>query len=42
MSRPGLEREAGFGRNLWALLSLELWHQAFHDRGSHWRDLRSS
>ena len=40
LSRPGfdvatlVEREAGFARNLWGLLSLELWQQAFHDRGS--------
>ena len=25
-------REGAFGRNLWGLLSLELWQQAFHDR----------
>ena len=37
-----LEREGGFARNLWGLLSLELWQQTFHDRGSHWRALRSS
>ena len=28
-----LESEGKFGRNLWGLLSLELWQQAFHDRG---------
>jgi asparagine synthase (glutamine-hydrolysing) len=27
-----VETEGLFGRNLWALLSLELWHQAFLDR----------
>jgi hypothetical protein len=27
-----LETEGKFGRNLWGLLSLELWQQAFHDR----------
>ena len=27
-----LERDGQFGRNLWGLLSLELWQQAFHDR----------
>jgi asparagine synthase (glutamine-hydrolysing) len=34
-----LEREPGFGRNLWGLLSLELWQQAFHDRSEQWRRL---
>jgi asparagine synthase (glutamine-hydrolysing) len=34
-------RETGFGRSLWGLLSLEVWHQEFHDRGSHWRELRA-
>ena len=28
-----MEREGVFGRNIWALLSLELWQQTFHDRG---------
>ena len=28
----GLYREPQFGRNVWGLLCLELWHQAFHDR----------
>jgi asparagine synthase (glutamine-hydrolysing) len=31
-----LEREAQFGRNLWGLLSLELWQQQFHDRTADW------
>ena len=35
-----LAEDAGFGRGLWGLLSLELWHQQYHDRGSHWRRLR--
>jgi asparagine synthase (glutamine-hydrolysing) len=35
-----LAEEAGFGRGLWGLLSLELWQQQYHDRGSHWRGLR--
>ena len=26
-----VERESRFGRNLWAVFSLELWHQTFHD-----------
>jgi asparagine synthase (glutamine-hydrolysing) len=29
--------EGKFSRNLWALLSLELWQQEFHDRASEWR-----
>ena len=32
-----IESEGAFGRNLWGLLSLELWQQAFHDRASAWR-----
>jgi asparagine synthase (glutamine-hydrolysing) len=31
--------ETTFGRTLWGLLSLELWHQQFHDRAAHWRRL---
>jgi len=27
----------GFSRKTWGLLSLELWHQQFHDQSSHWR-----
>ena len=34
-----LASEAGFGRNLWGLLSLELWQQRFHDRAAEWRAL---
>ena len=29
--------EGKFSRNLWALLSLELWQQEFHDRATQWR-----
>jgi asparagine synthase (glutamine-hydrolysing) len=32
-----ISREGRFSRNLWALLSLELWQQEFHDRASEWR-----
>jgi asparagine synthase (glutamine-hydrolysing) len=35
-----LDHEAGFGRNAWALLSLELWHQSFHDSPHRWDELR--
>jgi asparagine synthase (glutamine-hydrolysing) len=35
-----LDTEAGFGRNAWALLSLELWHQSFHDAPHRWDELR--
>lgn len=29
--------EARFSRKTWGLLSLELWHQQFHDKASEWR-----
>jgi asparagine synthase (glutamine-hydrolysing) len=32
-----LGSEAKFSRKTWGLLSLELWHQAFHDRAAEWR-----
>jgi asparagine synthase (glutamine-hydrolysing) len=32
--------EAQFSRKAWALLSLELWHQQFHDNASKWRRLK--
>jgi asparagine synthase (glutamine-hydrolysing) len=28
----GLSSESKFGRKIWGLLSLELWHEAYHDR----------
>ena len=31
-----IEREGTFTRNLWGLLSLELWQQTFHDRQAEW------
>ena len=37
-----LGREAAFGRNLWGLLSLELWQQQFHDRQAHWSSLAAA
>lgn len=47
-SRPGLnttairknfEQTGRFSRKTWALLSLELWHQQFHDRAAEFRAL---
>jgi asparagine synthase (glutamine-hydrolysing) len=35
-----LRREGMFGRNLWALLCLELWQREFHDRQAEWQALR--
>lgn len=34
-------KEAKFSRKTWALLSLEIWYQQFHDRSSYWKGLRS-
>jgi asparagine synthase (glutamine-hydrolysing) len=31
------EHAGRFSRKLWGLLSLELWHQCFHDRAREWR-----
>lgn len=31
-------KEAQFSRKTWGLLSLELWHQQFHDKASEWRN----
>ena len=33
------DKAARFSRKTWGLLSLELWHQAFHDRAAHYRGL---
>jgi asparagine synthase (glutamine-hydrolysing) len=30
-------REARFSRKTWGMLSLELWHQQFHDKAAEWR-----
>jgi len=35
--RSLIEGEGKFSRNLWGLLSLELWQQCFHDRATKWR-----
>jgi asparagine synthase (glutamine-hydrolysing) len=35
----GLNREPQFGRQVWGLLCLELWQQAFHDRAAAYRAL---
>jgi asparagine synthase (glutamine-hydrolysing) len=35
-----LDRESKFGRQLWGLLSLELWQRRFHDRASELRKMR--
>jgi asparagine synthase (glutamine-hydrolysing) len=32
-----IDKEGKFARNLWGLLSLELWQQQFHDREPYWR-----
>ena len=32
-----LDRESGFDRTMWGYLSLEIWHQRFHDRQAEFR-----
>ena len=33
------DKAAQFSRKTWGLLSLELWHQAFHDQAGHYHGL---
>ncbi len=35
----GVQTESRFSRKTWGLLSLELWHQQFHDKTHKWRGL---
>jgi asparagine synthase (glutamine-hydrolysing) len=35
----GLTSENQFGRKVWGLLSLELWHKEFHDKSAHYKNL---
>jgi asparagine synthase (glutamine-hydrolysing) len=39
--RDLIAAESSFGRNLWALFSLELWQQTFHDRAAEWHSLQA-
>ncbi len=34
-----LGKELKFSRKTWGLLSLEIWHQKFHDRAAHWKKM---
>lgn len=34
-----LKKEAKFARNIWGMLSLELWHQEFHDKSAYYKNL---
>ncbi len=35
-----LDKESKFGRNVWGLLCLELWHQEFHDKKGYFQSLK--
>jgi len=37
--RQNFESTGKFSRKTWALMSLELWHQQFHDRAAEYREL---
>lgn len=37
-----LTGETRFSRKTWGLMGLELWHQAFHDKGTVWRGMVDS
>jgi asparagine synthase (glutamine-hydrolysing) len=37
--RKNFETTGKFSRKTWSLLSLELWHQQFHDRAAEYRAL---
>ena len=36
-----IQTESQFGRNIWGLLSLELWQQEFHDKATNYKNLLS-
>jgi asparagine synthase (glutamine-hydrolysing) len=37
--RNNLESERRFSRKAWGMLSIELWHQQFHDQSAKWRSM---